>query len=268
VISDKFTGRSRGFGFVEMSTDEQAQKAIEALNETQLEGRALTVNEFIEDSYQFVLASIVVAHDLYQGKTAVLEEQKKRMNKWYWQQREGIERQLEKTSKSDLIRGFWWDIDFYEPGEVDCPHSRRRKKCVEIYGKLVLCEALQKPPANKYFRKRLTKLIEELKKEGVNPFKHNTRDFCPPDYTDRSARIPVLPPEPSPGSPPKQLHNYLLQTVIVRLMDAGLSLRQCCDCAQAILLFCFGDKSAQIESLETQWRRLQPKAKGKSTSAR
>ncbi|MCZ6548341.1 MAG: RNA-binding protein [Deltaproteobacteria bacterium] len=45
VISDKFTGRSRGFGFVEMSTDEQAQKAIEALNETQLEGRTLTVNE-------------------------------------------------------------------------------------------------------------------------------------------------------------------------------------------------------------------------------
>ena len=45
VISDKFTGKSRGFGFVEMSNDEQAQKAIEALNETQLEGRTLTVNE-------------------------------------------------------------------------------------------------------------------------------------------------------------------------------------------------------------------------------
>ena len=45
VISDKFTGKSRGFGFVEMSNDEQAQKAIETLNETQLEGRTLTVNE-------------------------------------------------------------------------------------------------------------------------------------------------------------------------------------------------------------------------------
>lgn len=45
VISDKFTGRSRGFGFVEMSSGEEAQKAIDALNGTQLEGRTLTVNE-------------------------------------------------------------------------------------------------------------------------------------------------------------------------------------------------------------------------------
>ena len=45
VISDKFTGRSRGFGFVEMASQEEAQKAIEALNDTQLEGRTLIVNE-------------------------------------------------------------------------------------------------------------------------------------------------------------------------------------------------------------------------------
>ncbi|HET8563750.1 MAG TPA: RNA-binding protein [Candidatus Binatia bacterium] len=45
VISDKFTGRSRGFGFVEMGSGEEAQKAIEALNGSQLEGRTLVVNE-------------------------------------------------------------------------------------------------------------------------------------------------------------------------------------------------------------------------------
>lgn len=45
VISDKFTGQSRGFGFVEMSSSSEAQKAIEALNGTQLDGRTLTVNE-------------------------------------------------------------------------------------------------------------------------------------------------------------------------------------------------------------------------------
>ena len=45
VISDKFTGQSRGFGFVEMSSGSEAQKAIEALNGTQLGGRTLTVNE-------------------------------------------------------------------------------------------------------------------------------------------------------------------------------------------------------------------------------
>jgi RNA recognition motif-containing protein len=45
VISDKFTGRSRGFGFVEMATSEEAQKAMEVLNGSQLEGRTLVVNE-------------------------------------------------------------------------------------------------------------------------------------------------------------------------------------------------------------------------------
>ncbi|HEY7318909.1 MAG TPA: RNA-binding protein [Candidatus Binatia bacterium] len=45
VISDKFTGQSRGFGFVEMSSGSEAQKAIDALNGTQFEGRTLTVNE-------------------------------------------------------------------------------------------------------------------------------------------------------------------------------------------------------------------------------
>jgi cold-inducible RNA-binding protein len=45
VISDKFTGQSRGFGFVEMSSSSEAQKAIQSLNGTQLDGRTLTVNE-------------------------------------------------------------------------------------------------------------------------------------------------------------------------------------------------------------------------------
>jgi len=45
VIADKFTGQSRGFGFVEMATSEEAQRAIEALNGTKLEQRTLVVNE-------------------------------------------------------------------------------------------------------------------------------------------------------------------------------------------------------------------------------
>jgi RNA recognition motif-containing protein len=45
VITDKFTGQSRGFGFVEMSSGEEASKAIAALNGTQMDGRTLTVNE-------------------------------------------------------------------------------------------------------------------------------------------------------------------------------------------------------------------------------
>ena len=45
VITDRETGRSRGFGFVEMSSQEEAQQAIDKLNGTDLEGRSLTVNE-------------------------------------------------------------------------------------------------------------------------------------------------------------------------------------------------------------------------------
>ena len=41
---DKFSGRSRGFGFVEMSNDDEAQAAIEALNETDFMGRPVIVN--------------------------------------------------------------------------------------------------------------------------------------------------------------------------------------------------------------------------------
>lgn len=45
VMRDQATGRARGFGFVEMSTDEEAQTAIRELNDSQVGGRNLTVNE-------------------------------------------------------------------------------------------------------------------------------------------------------------------------------------------------------------------------------
>ena len=45
VIMDRDTGRSKGFGFVEMSSDQEAQAAIAALNGKEIDGRTLTVNE-------------------------------------------------------------------------------------------------------------------------------------------------------------------------------------------------------------------------------
>ena len=45
VITDRDTGRSKGFGFVEMASDAEAQAAISGLNETEHDGRPLTVNE-------------------------------------------------------------------------------------------------------------------------------------------------------------------------------------------------------------------------------
>ncbi len=44
IIIDRMTGRSKGFGFVEMATDDEAQKAIEMWNGQDYEGRKLTVN--------------------------------------------------------------------------------------------------------------------------------------------------------------------------------------------------------------------------------
>ena len=45
IIMDRATGRPRGFGFVEMANDEEARKAIEAINLTEIAGRAVNVNE-------------------------------------------------------------------------------------------------------------------------------------------------------------------------------------------------------------------------------
>lgn len=45
IIIDKFSGRSKGFGFVEMATEEEAQKAIETLNGTKMGDRSIIVNE-------------------------------------------------------------------------------------------------------------------------------------------------------------------------------------------------------------------------------
>lgn len=48
VITDRDTGRSKGFGFVEMSSEEEAQAAINSLNGNEVDGRQLKVNESIE----------------------------------------------------------------------------------------------------------------------------------------------------------------------------------------------------------------------------
>lgn len=45
IITDKMSGRSKGFGFVEMSDDEQAKKAIEELNGAEVNGRSIVVNQ-------------------------------------------------------------------------------------------------------------------------------------------------------------------------------------------------------------------------------
>ncbi|QYJ69331.1 RNA recognition motif domain-containing protein [Flavobacterium litorale] len=45
IITDRFTGRSKGFGFVEMPNDEEAQKAIDELNGATVEGRTIVVNK-------------------------------------------------------------------------------------------------------------------------------------------------------------------------------------------------------------------------------
>ena len=48
IITDKFSGRSKGFGFIEMPNAEEAKKAIEELNGAEIDGRAIVVNEALE----------------------------------------------------------------------------------------------------------------------------------------------------------------------------------------------------------------------------
>lgn len=50
VISDKFSGQSRGFGFVEMSDSEEADRAIETLNDTELKGRRIKIDRARESA--------------------------------------------------------------------------------------------------------------------------------------------------------------------------------------------------------------------------
>jgi len=45
IITDKFSGRSKGFGFVDMPNDDEAQRAIDELNDTDLKGRNMKVNQ-------------------------------------------------------------------------------------------------------------------------------------------------------------------------------------------------------------------------------
>ena len=45
IVTDKFTGRSKGFGFIEMSSDAEAERAINAINGTEFEGRNVVVSE-------------------------------------------------------------------------------------------------------------------------------------------------------------------------------------------------------------------------------
>jgi len=45
IITDKMSGKSKGFGFVEMSTEDEAQAAVSSMNGTEIEGRSITVSE-------------------------------------------------------------------------------------------------------------------------------------------------------------------------------------------------------------------------------
>ncbi len=53
IIKDKYTGRSKGFGFVEVGSDEEVQKAVEALNDQDLKGRKLKISKARELKQKF-----------------------------------------------------------------------------------------------------------------------------------------------------------------------------------------------------------------------
>lgn len=61
IINDRETGRSRGFGFVEMPNDEEGQKAIDALNETEFEGKNIAISVARPEQKDLQVATVVVA---------------------------------------------------------------------------------------------------------------------------------------------------------------------------------------------------------------
>jgi cold-inducible RNA-binding protein len=62
VIMDKFSGQSKGFGFVEMTNAEDASKAIQQLNDTELKGRNIKVNEAMPRESSFLAGNLSGTH--------------------------------------------------------------------------------------------------------------------------------------------------------------------------------------------------------------
>jgi len=224
--------------------------------------------------YKFVLGAIVVANDLYQSELAQerakVEEARKKEEGRYWQERDEIEKQLENITQNDVVRRFNSDIEFYDPGEVNCPHGRRRKRCEEFHGQLALLTELEKPPLNKYVRRHIQELKEQLKREGIDRLNQRPSDFCVAHPVDHSPKMPSIPPPKSTGGRPrKQLQNYLLETVVGCVTRAGATDREGCGFVAQILMYCFGKTPKThhprdnpfytlCDSVEKQWARLQP----------
>lgn len=71
IITDRDTGRSKGFGFVEMPDDDQASAAVDALNGSDMMGRTLTVNEARPKSPAMITAVAVAVEEVVAAVTAV-----------------------------------------------------------------------------------------------------------------------------------------------------------------------------------------------------
>ena len=79
IITDKFTGRSKGFGFVEMPSDEEAQKAIDELNGATVQGRAIVVNKS-EAKEEVLTTTVVEIHAEVTETTVVVEIEEEDIN--------------------------------------------------------------------------------------------------------------------------------------------------------------------------------------------
>lgn len=238
-----------------------------------------------KDAYRSVLAWILIGWESERAR-----RRERRHREWYWRERERIEDLLEEISEHDLVRS-GPDIEsvlFYEPHQVDCPHGRRTKRCVEIRDKLELLQLLGQTPAGKHFRqlkvstpllngleRRVQELQAQLQEEGIDPSRHRPEDFCTPilgEPIDQRARAEVggasWRPAGWPGAPTRDLQNFLLETAAERLYDAGASRRQACKLLARVLIYCFDLRRPRTEkqtedaeenvpeALERQWRAL------------
>lgn len=216
----------------------------------------------------------------------IVDSQRKRASRhaaWYWDEYEKIQRLVDKIAQSPIVPKQDVRVSFYTSSEFRCEHGRYRKDCAELGEWVAIYQAEPK---------RHQRLGALLRKKGVDSDCQRPGDFCARDFqggqpalvegSSKTAHRYVVVesaepmPEPPPyrvgkvlprdktrarrgGRPISPIRYHLTETVVPRLLDAGLKVHVSCSYVARILRAYFNDplKDAKGETdLAHLWRRL------------
>ncbi len=218
--------------------------------------------EITDEIFLKILMVIKTAHGFYCGSLPLISENHQPDDlKWYWNERQKLETAIESIFKNDLVKLSNQPIEFYEPDEWICPHSRRRKKCEESFTKIKILINFQ---TGNYVPISLWSLLGEIYKEMKklnidNPLDAKQSDFCSPAHHETYGKVPAVIPQFPSGALPKLLKNYIVEKVVGCLI-ASLSVAKSCEIASEILYYFFGEMS-DSDSISRQFRRLKSQPK-------